>query len=522
MRLDYLIPDQLDCNMIRSALSTRFRCRIEPARREKRAYYDSFDWRLYDGKLVLEDRTDGKQRRLVLRQLNSSQPVAEDQVSRRPTLVQNLSPGRLRDALAPVLEMRELLPLVSINATVQCLSMLNKQDKTIARVLIEAGTLQTPKRTGSGRPVNRVSVLPVRGYPKPVRQIMRELEALQLVPETGDPALTSLAMAGITPGGYSSKLDLQLSPDMRSDHAIRVILHHLLDTMARNEAGTRSGTDTEHLHDFRVAVRRTRSALTQIREVLPASVLIRYKREFSWLGGITSNTRDMDVYLLSFNDYRNSLPAPMQADLDPLRDFLLRHRQLEHKALVKALDSARYRRLVDRWKEFLERPVNERSTLPNAQRPAQKLACKQIWRVYRRILKEGGAITVDTPAEVLHELRKTAKKLRYLMEFFQSLFPPRRIRQLISVLKDLQDNLGNFQDFEVQINTLRHFSQQMVDENMAPAATLLAMGMLIEGLERRKLEVREEFASRFGKFSLPENQTHFREMFTAPAHSEND
>jgi len=150
-----------------------------------------------------------------------------------------------------------------------------------------------------------------------------------------------------------------------------------------------------------------------------------------------------------------------------------------------------------------------------------ELASQRIWRVYKRILKEGNAIAPDTPAVALHELRKTAKKLRYLMEFFQSLFPSGRTRQLISVLKNLQDNLGEFQDFEVQVHTLMRFSQQMVDEDAVPAATLLAMGMLIEGLERRQRAAREEFASRFEKFSLPENQAHFRELFAAPAHTEN-
>ena len=160
------------------------------------------------------------------------------------------------------------------------------------------------------------------------------------------------------------------------------------------------------------------------------------------------------------------------------------------------------------------RKVNERSTLPNAQRPVYELACERIWKVYKGILREGRAIKADTAAEALHELRKTAKKLRYLMEFFQSLYPATKIKALIRVLKQLQDNLGDFQDYEVQVHTLRTFSRQMVDENAAPPETLLAMGMLIEGLEKRQHKAREEFAERFEKFSAEENRAHFRELFT--------
>ena len=520
MRTDYIIPDQLDAKAIEAGLCKQLRLSPDPVRQEQRTYLDSFDWRLYDNNTVLEEYIDGSQRWLVLRPLNSNIALARTTLKRCPAFVQDLSPGYLRDELAPVLEMRELNPLAIIRARVRGLRMLNKDKKTVARVMIEEGTLQARKGGKSYKLAGRVTLLPVKGYRKPAAEISAQLEALQLVPDPQDPLLSALDVAGLTPGDYSSKLKLQLDPAMRADQATRIILHRLLDTMLANEAGTRRGTDTEFLHDFRVAVRRTRSALGQIKGVLPQRVLNRYKREFAWLGQITGNTRDLDVYLLNFDDYRDSLPASMQADIEPLRDFLHRHWEIEHKALVKALDSARYRRLVNDWRDFLDTPVNERSTLPNARQAVYEVACRRIWRVYKRILKEGRAIEADTPAEALHELRKTAKKLRYLMEFFQSLYPTDKIKRLIGVLKSLQNNLGDFQDFEVQVDTLKRFSQQMVEEDMAPAGTLLAMGMLIEGLERRQQQARQEFAERFAAFSLPRNQARFRALFVAPADTE--
>jgi CHAD domain-containing protein len=133
--------------------------------------------------------------------------------------------------------------------------------------------------------------------------------------------------------------------------------------------------------------------------------------------------------------------------------------------------------------------------------------------VYKRVLKEGRAIQPETPAEALHELRKTCKKLRYLMEFFMSLYPTSEIKALIKVLKNLQDNLGEFQDYEVQVSTLKQFSQQMMAEGNAPAETLMAMGILVEDLNKRQHQARDEFAARFEKFSLPDNQKHFRALF---------
>ena len=103
------------------------------------------------------------------------------------------------------------------------------------------------------------------------------------------------------------------------------------------------------------------------------------------------------------------------------------------------------------------------------------------------------------------------------MEFFQSLFPAEKIKALIRTLKTLQDNLGDFQDYEVQVTTLKKFSHQMVAEGKVSPDTLLAMGMLIDGLERRQHQARHEFAARFNNFAMKENRSHFRKLFTGCA-----
>ena len=216
---------------------------------------------------------------------------------------------------------------------------------------------------------------------------------------------------------------------------------------------------------------------------------------------------------LKFDDYRSRLPTLVQNDLGPLHGFLQTHQTIEQRTLAKALNSSRYRKLINGWRTYLDTPAPKRSTLPNATRPISQVANERIWRVYRRVLKEGHAITPETPAENLHELRKTCKKLRYLMEFFQSLYPAQDIKALIKVLKVLQDNLGDFQDFEVQVAKLKEFSHQMMKEAKAPAETFMAMGILVESLDQRQHETREEFAARFQQFAMHENQQRFRALF---------
>ena len=517
MRFEFTIPAQLEIDAVQARLRENLHLQAEPSRELRRGYYDTFDWRLYANGSVLEAVADGRGQRLILRNLNDHKTLSQVTLPGAPRFARDLPPGQIRQLLEPLLEMRELQPVIRGRSREHALRVLNKDDKTVVRLVISQSAAQRRSGRKTWKLENQVAVIPVKGYPKPLRQVISLLEDLGLEPATEDPFLTALARVGETPGNYTSKLNLELTGDMRADQAARTILHQLLDTMLVNEAGTRKGTDTEFLHDFRVAVRRTRSALSQIKDVLPARIVNRYKTEFAWLGQVTTPVRDLDVYLLTFDSYRDSLPAAARDDIEPLRGFLQRHHKSAHQALVRALDSARYRRLVKNWREFLESPAPQRSTLPNARRPAVEVARERIWRVYRRTLKEGRAIEPQTPAEALHELRKTCKKLRYLMEFFQNLFPADRIKALIKVLKTLQDNLGNFQDYEVQVMALKHFSHQMVAENHPSPDTLLAMGMLIEGLERRQHLAREEFEDCFAGFALPENQEHFRELFAESA-----
>ena len=517
MRFEFLIPEGLEPGDLHTRLQHGMRLEPEPPAVKRRTCFDSFDWRVHGNAAVLEGINDGKQHRLVWRPLSADKRREQAILDRPPRFARDLPPGRLHDRLEAIVEMRELLPLVTITTRVHTLRVLNKHDKTVARVAFEENSARRLTDARSFALDRRAVVIPVKGYQKPGKQLVKALKDLGLTPAGGDLMLTALARIGLTPGGYSPRLDLQLESGMRADLAARRILLRLLDIMEANEAGARTGTDTEFLHDFRVAVRRMRSALTQIKGVLPLRTVDHYTSEFAWLGQVTTPVRDLDVYLLNFDTYRASLPASARADIEPLRDFLIRHRHIEQRAMVKALDSVRYRRLVNNFREFLRRGVPNRSSLPNATRPVLVVACERIWHVYQRALKQGRAIGAESPAEALHELRKTCKKLRYLMEFFQSLFPPRRIKSPIRALKALQDNLGSYQDCTVQIATLTHFSHQMASEGDAPPDTLLAMGMLIDELERRQQAAHEEFAGRFGKFDSPGNHDHYRELFTGCA-----
>ena len=122
------------------------------------------------------------------------------------------------------------------------------------------------------------------------------------------------------------------------------------------------------------------------------------------------------------DDYRATLPEPVLPHLKPLDSFLRARQSIEQQQLAKTLESPRYRQLVRSWRNFLDRAPTPASDVVNAERPILEIASERIWKAYRRVAKKGAAITAASPADALHQLRLDCKKLRYLLEFFRSLY----------------------------------------------------------------------------------------------------
>ena len=294
---------------------------------------------------------------------------------------------------------------------------------------------------------------------------------------------------------------MQLEPMMPALVAVQKILQQQFEVIQANEAGTLAAIEKECLHDFRVAVRRTRSLLGQMKKVFPATVWKHFRQEFAWLGKVTGPTRDLDVYLLDFPRYQAALPVEQQSDLEPLKSFLQRHQQQKQRLLAKRLDGKRYQKLLVDWQKWLSDETPKEQPGDLAAQPILPIASRRIRKMFRLVIRKGESIGPETQPPVLHELRKNCKKLRYLLEFFASLYPDPPLGKIIKALKGLQDNLGTFQDLTVQTEALHKISLHMAKEGQVPKVTLRAMEILIEHLLLGQLEVRRGFHKCFVSFA---------------------
>ena len=502
-------------------LSRSFMVLPEPAAAgtRRRTWLDTFDWRLYRAGLMLQFEQAKRGGRLLLSKadgtLQAEQPVTS--WPRRPRLAEDLPEGPVRDRIIVLTRPRALLPIVRAVSAVSVTRLLNADGKTVARLVADRTTVTAPSALSSGTAAGTTAELPprlavtaVRGYPGQARRAASLLAAAPGISYASQSVFTAaLTALGRHPADYTSGVEAEITATMPGSVAVARLLLRLLDTLELNVDGVLRDIDTEFLHDLRVAVRRTRSAIKLLGGVLPAKLAEHYKTEFKWLGDLTTPTRDLDVHLLGFGSMTGQLVAASPADLEPLRAFLVKRRAREFRRLATALRGPRFRAITDDWRKALLEIRDAGG--PRRRRPAAAaLAVTTTGHAFRRIAAHGAAITQDSPPESLHDLRKRAKELRYLLEFFAPLHDPVAYRKVVGDLKSLQDCLGDFQDSQVQREEIHALADAMLAERAAPAATLLAMGEIAAKLTLSQAVARAEFTTRFARFAGPAGRERIR------------
>ena len=312
---------------------------------------------------------------------------------------------------------------------------------------------------------------------------------------------------------YSSKINIPLEPQLPAGQALRKIYRYLLQIMKKNENGIINDIDIEFLHDFRVSVRRTRSALGQIKNILDEDIVQKAEKNFTYLGQSTNQLRDIDVYLLKEDQYKNMLPENRRDYLNPFFEDLKRQRKIENVLVKKILKSVRYKRIIDEWEFYLNKKINAKNLTDTEKKPIIIVARKVICERNQKVLELGKNIVITSSDELLHQLRIAGKKLRYLLEFFNSLFPQTEMQILIKKLKKLQDNLGDYHDLVVHQEMLKKFEEQLVTKESGEKETILNLGILIKKLNEKQKLVKKDFFETFRIYSASEIQKIFHDLF---------
>jgi triphosphatase len=225
-----------------------------------------------------------------------------------------------------------------------------------------------------------------------------------------------------------------------------------------NAAGVAGGGDPDSLHQMRVGLRRLRSAFGLFAAVAPCPAALR--TELEWLGATLGPARDWEVCA---TDTLASVAAacPGQPELARLQKAAQAVARRRRQAAAEAVASVRFARLLlslggwiqgARWRAPFAAVHQAALQAPLARFATQALAQR------RRKLKQRGKRLKEATPPARHRMRVAAKKVRYATEFFESLYPARRVRPAVAALTALQDALGRLNDAAVAGRLLQRFA----------------------------------------------------------------
>src|SRR3954447_9727843 len=478
-----------------TALAADYTVAMDPPVATRRMWLDSIDLRLYRSEMELTavEGPDGGGCMLELSRTDGATVTAGPAALGWPRLLASL-PEDLRPPLEPVLGVRALLPMVEAAGTSVTGRLLDVEGKTVVRLIHERPATICGSRN---QLPGGLWMIPLRGYDVAGECAARIAHRAGLVSDTPSRYPAALRAAGVDP-------DTPLRAVMETGLPARVgVARVLLSFLGELEAavdGTVSDVDIEFLHDLRVAVRRSRSAVKQLGDVLPPALVAWVTPQLKLLGDLTSPSRDLDVLLQELPSLTAGLTSGRREDVEPLMLHLTELRADERRTLAVGLRSPRFERFRARWRASLL-ALATWDGQPCAGPTAAELFAERLDRAHRRVLRRGSRITDASPAEDLHDLRKWAKELRYLLETFPPTTDPDDARAVIKELKALQDVLGTFQDSETQREALYSLATDMMSRDGASARTIFAMCEIAAGLREAQDTSRAQFAAVFERYS---------------------
>lgn len=206
--------------------------------------------------------------------------------------------------------------------------------------------------------------------------------------------------------------------------------NHRLTVYAENPSA-------DNIHDLRTSIRRMISIYQILPKQLRKKKIKKFVKKYTIFFKSNSKIRDYDILFEKISSYGFSDP-----------DFAQYLEKQRKKKLVDALDQSTV---------LLKLEVPDISTKYDFIDEINVLFTKQCLDLIIEIQTNLPIIIRDeTKIEELHSMRKTVKKLRYLLEFL----PEDSISTLLEGLKQLQDLLGDIHDNDMAISFFQKKSEK--------------------------------------------------------------
>jgi CHAD domain-containing protein len=214
---------------------------------------------------------------------------------------------------------------------------------------------------------------------------------------------------------------------------------HRLDPAARADL-------PDAVHQLRLVVRRLRSALRSFEVCFDAGVTDPVREELQWIGDVLGRPRDLEVLQDHLSRLVLTVPPPLLRGRPGtwINTRLRSQYRGAHKEVLAAMASDRYFALVDTLDSWRDGPPWS----DRADRRADKKLPQVLHREWRRVekaVKKADAADETARPDLLHRVRKRAKRVRYAAEMLEPVLG-REARDAVAAAKKVQRGLGAHHD----------------------------------------------------------------------------
>ena len=396
--------------------------------------------------------------------------------------------------LKNIIQNRALIPVISFELEYQYYSILNEDRKIVLRFTME---------TIGPDNINILTLYPLRGY-DPEAEDIEALFSQYFFDEVAN-LQKFIFSKFLSEKRYASKFTTHLNPGDSLEITLKKIFSFFLDVSQKNIAGITEDIDSEFLHDFRVGLRKTRTLLTLPMTCISPKLQKDFAARFKKIQQTTNRLRDLDVYLEQREDFKSLIPAEFHRGIDDLFNYLHRERRIELRKVKRHFQTKFFNQTLADWKILLKSD-NHELFLPEKCPTAEEFASHTILDLLKKIRKKSKIAIKTEDVDTLHQVRILCKKVRYIVEIFNSFYNQTNAQKFIRDIKKFQTILGDYNDVQMQKQMLHQF---LKDLSAAPEnkPSIAAIGGMLTTLEIKGETLYQDFVNTYKKF-LNKIETH--------------
>lgn len=232
-------------------------------------------------------------------------------------------------------------------------------------------------------------------------------------------------------------------------------LQEQLGELLREQERVQAG-ETDAIHKMRVSTRRLRSALASYRKLLSPEPARFLRAELKWLAQVLGAARDAQVMRHRLQDLVASQPPELVLGSVSARidEELLADYNAALRIISEELAGERYHRAVEGLKALVAEPAWTAEGAGQDRSAASRMIRKDRARLRSRVRLARREEDREARAEILHEARKDAKRLRYAAEIWRPA-GGQAAESMVDAAEGLQKVLGEHQDSVVARALLR-------------------------------------------------------------------